>query len=91
MEQAKAGSRRRHDGELEKAVLAECAEPGASVASVALKHGLSANLVHKWRRLSRACTPAVVTRSEATQFVPVALPQTGSLEDSALRLASPIG
>lgn len=75
MEQAKAGSRRRHDGELKKIVLAECAEPGTSVASVALRHGLNANLVHKWRRLSRAGTPAEVAGSEATQFVPVTLPQ----------------
>ncbi|MDE1557443.1 transposase, partial [Comamonas aquatica] len=30
--------------------MAECAQPGASVASVALSHGINANVVHKWRR-----------------------------------------
>jgi transposase len=75
MEEAKGRPRRRHDGELKKAVLAECAEPGASVASVALRHGLNANLVHKWRRQSYRGTSAMAAGSETTQFVPVALPQ----------------
>lgn len=84
MEQTNERSRRRHDDELKQRVLAECAEPGASVASVALRHGLNANLVHKWRRLSRAGTSAVVASSEATQFVPVTLPQLG--EDIRIEL-----
>jgi len=50
MEEAKPRSRRRHSRDLKQRVLAECAMPGASVASVALAHGLNANLVHKWRR-----------------------------------------
>jgi transposase len=74
MEQAKPRSRRRHGAELKKIVLAECAEPGASVASVALKHGLNTNLVHKWRRLALAAQPAVTAVASA-QFVPIPLPQ----------------
>jgi transposase len=50
MEESKRGSRRRHDVELKSKVLAECGMPGASVAQVAMAHGLNANLVHKWRR-----------------------------------------
>ena len=49
-EQAKPRTRRRHDEELKRQVLAQCREPGASVAKVAMAHGLNANLVHKWRR-----------------------------------------
>jgi hypothetical protein len=37
---------------VEEDVWPECAEPGASKASVALKHGPDANLVHKWRPLA---------------------------------------
>jgi transposase len=44
--------RRRHSAELKQQVLAACDTPGASVAQVALAHGLNANLVHKWRRTS---------------------------------------
>ncbi|EPM72636.1 hypothetical protein A584_04250 [Pseudomonas syringae pv. theae ICMP 3923] len=32
-------------------VIQECAQPGASIASIALHHNLNANLVHKWIRL----------------------------------------
>lgn len=50
MDGAKSGTRRRHAVQLKRQVLAECAQPGASVAKVALSHRLNANLVHKWRR-----------------------------------------
>jgi transposase len=64
---AKVGSRRRHGLELKRQVLGECAAPGASVAKVAMAHGLNANLVHKWRRQSQAGTAV------AAAFVPVAV------------------
>ena len=40
--------RRVHGAELKARVLAQCHEPQASVAAVALAHGLNANLVRKW-------------------------------------------
>lgn len=40
--------RRRHSAQLKAQVLAECARPDASVAAVAMAHGLNANVVHKW-------------------------------------------
>jgi transposase len=39
--------------------LLECAEPGASVASVALSHGINANVVHKWRRQACGGLPVI--------------------------------
>ena len=48
--QIKSAPRRRHAAELKARVLTACDEPGASVAAIALAHGLNANLVHKWRR-----------------------------------------
>ena len=68
MEKHKPRTRRRHDQELKQQVLEECAAAGASVANVAMGHGLNANLVHKWRRQAR---PSVVSSGQA--FVPVAL------------------
>ncbi|WP_119153616.1 IS66-like element accessory protein TnpA [Caldimonas tepidiphila] len=53
MEEAKPRSRRRHSDELKAEVVAACQKPGASVAAIALEHGLNANLVHNWRRLAR--------------------------------------
>ncbi|MBT9476944.1 transposase [Polaromonas sp.] len=59
---SKTVSRRRHGADLKAQVLRECERPGASVAAIALAHGLNANLVHKWRRQARpgsglACAP----------------------------------
>jgi transposase len=87
MEQAKPRNRRRHGIELKKIVLAECGEPGASVASVALKHGLNANLVHKWRRLAHAGDSVATAEGPALQFVPIApLQPSAAREDIRVEL-----
>ena len=51
--------------------MAECDAPGASVAKVAMSHGINANVVHRWRQLAREGRPAVPARTG--EFVPVAL------------------
>ena len=79
--------RRVHSAEFKAQVLAECQAPGASVAAIALAHGLNVNLVRKWlvgRGIKRAGLsaprtvapmPAAVTppTAAALQFIPVAL------------------
>jgi hypothetical protein len=40
--------RRTHSLEFKTQVLAACRQPGASIAAVALAHGLNSNVVHKW-------------------------------------------
>lgn len=87
MEQAKTRSRRRHDRELKGVVVAECAVPGASVATVAMRHGLNANLVHKWIRLARAELTVPVAPVRHSSFVPVTLPPpTVASEDIRIEL-----
>ncbi|MGE1153945.1 transposase [Pseudomonas kitaguniensis] len=44
-------TRRTHSKSFKAQVIQECAQPGASIASIALNHSLNANLVHKWIRL----------------------------------------
>ncbi len=69
MNEAKKNTRRRYDAELKQRILAQCAEPGASVARIALSHGINANVVHKWRR--QTCgVPAM----QEPAFIPVSLP-----------------
>ena len=46
--------RRRYSRAFKARIIAACEQPDASVAGVALAHGLNANLVHKWRRLAKA-------------------------------------
>jgi transposase-like protein len=43
-------SRRRYTPAFKERVLAECLQPGESVAGVAVRHGLNPNLVQKWRK-----------------------------------------
>lgn len=69
MQDAKPQSRRRHDHEFKQQVLAQCAQPGASVAQIALSHGLNANQVHKWRRHAGAAAEPAAVR----EFIPVTL------------------
>lgn len=56
MEYIKRAPRRAHSEALRSQVLVECAQQGASVAAVAMAHGLNANLVRKWRK-ARATAP----------------------------------
>lgn len=76
MEDAKTILRRRHSAALKAQVLAECDQPGASVAGVALKHGLNANLVHRWRRLTQGTgkEAEVLACAEPPAFMPLQLP-----------------
>jgi transposase len=67
--------RRRHSKDVKAKVLAECEQPGASIASVAMAHGINANLVHKWR--GRAMKQqAAAAESGSAAFIPVPLPTT---------------
>ena len=68
----KTATRRRYGADAKARVLAECDVPGASVAKVAMAHSISANVVHRWRQLSRESVVAV--QAVNTEFVPVALP-----------------
>jgi transposase len=82
MEEAKTRARRRHDGALKREVLAQCAAAGASVAQVAMAHGLNANLIHKWRRDARTGGLPPV----AATFVPVVLDAERAPEAPATRI-----
>ena len=45
-----APKRRFYSPELKLQVVGACAQPGASIAGVALQHGINANIVHRWLR-----------------------------------------
>jgi len=44
-------TRRSYSKSFKAQVIQECAQPGASIARIALSHSLNANLVHKWIRV----------------------------------------
>jgi transposase len=84
MESRKSTVRRRYSTEQRAQVLAQCDVPGASVAKVAMAHGINVSVVHGWRQLARdasgarggAASSHQQTRpspNSQTQFVPVSL------------------
>jgi transposase len=85
MQDTKRAARRRHDDELKQRVLAQCREPGASVAQVALAHGLNANLVHKWRRVGAPVQRLAAPTGEQL-FVPVAVARDAAPETPPIRI-----
>ena len=73
--------RRFYSPRLKGQVMQECRQSGASVAGVALSHGINANIVHRWLR--EHSQTALVVQSQA--FVPVTLdePAPGSAPQAA--------
>ena len=61
--------RRFYSPELKLQVVGACAQPGASIAGVAMLHGINANIVHRWLREHTQGT--LVNRAQT--FVPVTL------------------
>jgi transposase len=76
MEHATRVKVRQHPAALRQKVLMQCAQPGASVARVALSHGLNANLVHAWRQQERTALapPDAGTPAPAVQFIALQMP-----------------
>ena len=74
-------TRRFYSPEFKTQVTQECSQSGASVAGVALSHGINANIVHRWLR--EHSQTALVPQSQA--FVPVTLdePAPGSAPQAA--------
>jgi len=66
--------RRDHSPELKRELVRQCLLPGASVSSIAMAHGINANLVFKWRREHRAAEAAGAGSAQAS--APLLLPIT---------------
>jgi transposase len=77
-------TKRRHSAAFKRKILELIEQPGASVASVALEHGVNANLVFKWRRakLNRK-------RPTPTARPPVLLPVSVDHQESCLSVPAP--
>ena len=69
MTSEKTASRRRYGLDFKAQVLAQCDVAGASVAAVAMSHGINANVVHGWRKRSREAGDLATPK--ALEFVPV--------------------
>lgn len=73
------GTRRTHSLEFKQRAVEASAQPGASIAGVAMAHGINANQLHKWRRQLLA-TNGVVTQA---RMLPVTMvPEATSMPDA---------
>lgn len=61
-------------------MLGECDAAGASVAKVAMAHGINANIVHRWRQLAREGVQGTVARPR--EFVPVTVAPASPVADT---------
>ncbi|WP_082075511.1 transposase [Pseudomonas sp. 2(2015)] len=60
-------------------VVQECLQPGASISSVAISHGINANVIRKWLPLFRDHPPATLPA-----FVPVKVVPKRQAESSVI-------
>ena len=78
-------TRRRYGAQFKAMVLAQCAEPGASVAQVAMSHGINDNVVHRWRQLAREGHATAPSTSEFIAL-PLAVPTEPAPEPADIRV-----
>jgi transposase len=64
--------RREYSAAFKASVLQQTREPGASVAGVALSHGLHPNMVHRWLREQRLSSQQGLAQTPAFVSLPVA-------------------
>lgn len=64
--------RREYSADFKALVLSQTRDPGASVAGVALSHGLHPNMVHRWLREQRLTRQQVQPQAPAFIALPVA-------------------
>jgi len=83
--------RREYSAEFKASVLEQSRRPGASLAGVALAHGINPNMVHRWIREERQRRELAELQRGAAAFLPVPLPQVPVTQPSPLpRVVPPV-
>jgi transposase len=97
-------SRRTWSDEAKQRIVDEAVVPGASVADIARRHGVNANLVFNWRKTARAVSSATATQvtasaarlqqdaqpnaTAACEFIPIGVLGRAAEGDAALAVGS---
>jgi len=88
--EARTPKRRYYSPELKLQVVTACARADASIAGVAMQHGVNANIVHRWLRehsqgtlVAQPLTFVPVTLQSSTE---VAAPAAGALATGEIRM-----
>ena len=85
--ETKRVARRKHSAEFRAEVVLACRQPDASVAAIALRKGLNANVVYRWLRedglnLRAATNLGALSTELGGEFLSVQLPQSGATHTS---------
>lgn len=86
-----APKRKRYTKAFKHNVITACAQPGASVARIALEHGLNANMLRKWVRLAQSKSAQKAPGFVALPIAPVlpAPPAKRAADTEAIRVEIP--
>ena len=88
-----APKRKRYTKAFKHNVITACAQPGASVARIALEHGLNANMLRKWIRLAQSKsahkTPGFVALPISANAPVQPAPPAKRAADEAIRVEIP--
>lgn len=90
---------RTYSAQFKADLVAACQRPGASIAALALQHGMNANVLHRWlkeydhgrHRLGNADAVTAADQAVKPAFIPIAIaaPESGGLsQPSASRAAA---
>ena len=78
--ETKRVERRKHSAQFRAEVLQACRQADASVAAIALRNGLNANVVYRWLREDAQCVDSgagshtLVTTKPGPEFIAVQMP-----------------
>jgi transposase len=81
--------RREYSAEFKTSVLQQSRRPGASLAGVALAHGINPNMVHRWIREERQRLELAELQRGAAAFLPLQLPQVPVTQPSPVPCVVP--
>ena len=88
--ETKRATRRKHSKEFRAEVIQACREPGASVAAIALRSGLNANVVYRWLREDAGVDVDAGSRAvmggRLGEFLAVQLPPPAAAQSTVIRL-----
>ena len=82
--QTKRVAKRNHGAEFKANILAACGQPGASVAAIAVRNGLNANVIYRWLSQSRQgsgpikSVPVGALDQQISSFIAVQLPESAA-------------
>jgi transposase len=81
--------RREYSAEFKTSVLEQCRQSGASIAGIALGHGINPNMVHRWMREDRQRLELIELQRGALAFVPLQLPPRRLLAQASQSACNP--